>query len=147
MMRTVRLLFIIAISIGLYGCHGDFSELGDGYIWIEKSVGLTTDEKTGTYEPIIHEEIIEYNNNLNFIIAHQKIREPYEDMIIVDAIKYSKGAEADSLRNLLKKMIRIKECYWIIDKKKHLVFGPMKKTDFLKKKKELGIEMELNSLH
>lgn len=127
--------------------HGDFCELGNGYIWSEKKIGLMLNEEVGTYEPIIHEEITEYNNNLNFIIAHQKIREPYEDMIIVDAIKYSKGAEADSLRNLFNKMIRIKECYWIIDKKKHLVFGPMEKSDFSKKKKELGIEMELNSLH
>lgn len=112
-----------------------------------KKIGLMLNEEVGTYEPIIHEEITEYNNNLNFIIAHQKIREPYEDMIIVDAIKYSKGAEADSLRNLFNKMIQIKGCYWIIRKKDSAVFGPMEKSDFLKKKKELGIEMELNSLH
>lgn len=127
--------------------HGDFCELGNGYIWSEKKIGLMLNEEVGTYEPIIHEEITEYNNNLNFIIAHQKIREPYEDMIIVDAIKYSKGAEADSLRNLFNKMIQIKGCYWIIRKKDSAVFGPMEKSDFLKKKKELGIEMELNSLH
>lgn len=145
-MNTMKPLFVIIILTVLYGCHGDFCELGDGYIWIEKMIGFTTDERTGTFEPVVYQEITEYNNDLNFIIAHQTMGEMAEELIL-SSIRYSKMNEADSLWILYSKMLRIKECYWIIDKKKHLVFGPMEKSDYFKKKKKLRIEMELNSLH
>ena len=142
-MKALKILLFITMLPCLYGCHGDYHEFGDGYVWVEGCIGLTTNEKTRTFEQIIHERIKKYNIDDNYIIAHQKIKDSVEDMVIAYDIETSKGAKADSLRKLLDDMIRIKDCYWIIDKKQHQVFGPMEKSEFLKKKKSLGIKMEL----
>ncbi len=51
----------------------------------------------------------------------------------------------DSLKTLFNRIMEIQDCYWIINKNAHKIFGPMKKSDFYKLKSRLKINMNLES--
>lgn len=51
----------------------------------------------------------------------------------------------DSLKTLFNRIMEIQDCYWIINKNAHKIFGSMKKSDFYKLKSRLKINMNLES--
>ena len=66
-------------------------------------------------------ECIEYESELSMYLAHREL------------------AELDSLVNMIEKMIRIRECYWIVQKRDTTVLGPFSEDEFDEKCKILGI--------
>lgn len=142
----MRVLFVFILII-FCSCHGDYADLGNGYIWIEDSIGKSINEETGQFEFVIYPRTVDYNVDEFYIIAHQIMTDPDTGMpiidVLVDRITCAKGKEADSLRTLFNKMMEIQDCYWIIDKNTHKVLGPMRKSEFYKMKNKLRINMDL----
>ena len=144
----MRVLFIFILII-FCSCHGDYADLGNGYIWVERTIGKKINEDIGTFEYVIYPDIVEYNVDEFYIIAHQTMinNDTGETYIyeIAYQINTTKGKESDSLKTLFNKMMEIQDCYWIINKNAHKIFGPMRKSDFYKLKSRLKINMNLES--
>jgi len=117
--------------LSLYACHGDYRELGDGYLFVNWSIALKCDNMN--IKCLVYPFITEYNYNDKFIIAHLPLENLCYEMVI-DDINNAKGHEKDFLKQKFEKMKHIKDCYWIILKEDGRTFGPMSKSEFYVKK-------------
>ena len=54
----MRVLFIYILII-FCSCHGDYADLGNGYIWVERTIGKKINEDIGTFEYVIYPDIVD----------------------------------------------------------------------------------------
>jgi hypothetical protein len=86
--------------------------------------------KDGFYDDIILGEIVDYDFDKNFIIVLRNASEKAE-LYFGDHPLWSQQHGKDSIQ------------YWIIDKNKRVVYGPLMESEFSLKRKELGVSKEL----
>lgn len=137
-----KIFILIPVILIIIGCHGDYCDLGDGYIYIEKSIGLKTGDH-GQFRTVIYPYIKKYENGNRFIHVLQQPDTSYINEEIKFNITYLNGKEADSLRKISEEVKNIKEQYWIIDKQKSNVYGPLDNREYKDKCDSLGISLTL----
>ena len=71
----------------------------------------------------------------------------YDGSEFYDVSSKQDKKEKDSLLNQFSKLKEMKNCYWIIDKETNLVMGPMTKSDFDRKCKELHVKAKMRRFH
>ena len=141
-MKAIKSTVLIIISIlMLIGCienlniHGDYNEIDNKYVYGDGTLFMFENKETKSMKIIIPFLIADYNHNDDYIIACQiadfnsllldyGIGVPagmfnYKDSLYEDSINKSlrTSQEMDSLERLYKKILKIGECYWIVEKK------------------------------
>ena len=99
--------------------HGDYWDLGNGYSYCEKSI-CKQDEK-GVDTLVLFPEIIDYAYNERYIVAYQEFDPTSIDNDTVwlrKEIKY------------YQQMKKQKKIFWVIDKVKDRVYGPLNKSRY-----------------
>ena len=137
-----KIFILIPVIFIIIGCHGDYYDLGDGYIYIEKSIGLKTGDH-GQFKTVIYPYIKEYENSDRFIYVLQQPDTSYINEEIEFDRTYLNGEKVDSLRKISEEMQNIKELYWIIDKQKNNVYGPLSNREYKDKCDSLSISLSL----
>lgn len=168
-MKAIKSTVLIIISIlMLIGCienlnmHGDYNELDDKYVYGDGTLFMFENKETKSMKIIIPFLIADYNHNDDYIIACQiadsnsllldyGIGVPagmfnYKDSLYEDSINKSlrTSQEMDSLERLYKKILKIGECYWIVEKKAEHVLGPMNKKEFSTVCNQRNIKLRLD---
>ena len=142
-----KFAFILSLSIltSISGCL-KYPDLGDGYRFINEgkdALEIVNSENT----VIISQSILEYAFDSTFIIASQC---PWDSIPNIRTMNYKEANEAFEQSAFRQ--------YWIINKKEKSeysldtlskfarysnVYGPLKKDEYLQKRKELKIPKEL----
>lgn len=129
MKKTIVLILVLVLSIILFFTLGiDEQDLGDNYYYLPKYDAIDVGYPGGAiiyksqqkylYSDIkIKEEVINVNNDGNFILAIQKS----------DSSSFGKGSLG----------------YFIIVKNTDLVYGPYDKKSYMQKRKELSVPKKL----
>ena len=169
-MKAIKNTVLIIISIlMLIGCienlniHGDYNEIDNKYVYCNGSLCMFEDEKTKSLKTLIPFNVVDYDYNDDYIIAFQIadsralmleycIGVPagscnnYRDSLYEDSINKSLHTphELDSLKKLCKNIMKIGECYWIINKKSEHVIGPMNKKEFSTVCNQRNIKLRLD---
>ena len=123
-------LKVLIVVLVLTGCHGDYWELGNRYIYLDGTICYEFPSKDDAVRPIkiiICQHVLNYEVYENYIFVYQQVDKDY----IKDVYE---GKEMDKR---VKKSLSMKYCYWIIDTKKNIVYGPYYRTQYEKKKKEI----------
>lgn len=145
-MRKFIYIFIVLL---LSGCHDDYWELGDSYVYNNGCIYYVIDtcHRDGVryegLEELVPFDVHNFGYNEHYIIAYQKPDSAYYidfNQTIPDSTTCFQE-KADSLETLLGKMLSIQNCYWIIRKKDKRVFGPMSESDFNRRCKRMGISI------
>lgn len=113
---------VIFILIGLLvtSCiHGDYWDLGNGYSYCAKSI-CKQDEK-GVDTLVLFPEIIDYAYNERYIVAHQNFDSAALDN---DTVWFGKDIK------YYQQMKKQKKIYWVIDKVKDTIYGPLDKNRY-----------------
>ena len=113
---------VIFILIGLLvtSCiHGDYWDLGNGYSYCERSI-CKQDEK-GVDTLVLFPEIIDYAYNERYIVAYQKFDPASLDNDTVWFGKEIKYYQQMKLQG---------RTFWIIDKIKEKIYGPLDKSRY-----------------
>lgn len=136
-----HLLYIIMplSIIAIVACHGDYNDLGNGFIYSERAV-FYQNKDCDYGRLVIEDDVCGYGLDSDYITIFQMPNhDSYEEC---DSLEYGTGEEKIKSRYsndvIFKKSISERESliksthspYWIIDKKKHLVFGPMNKKEY-----------------
>ena len=149
-MRTFFCIFIVLL---LSGCHDDYWDLGDSYVYNNcyiYHIGDVHHNKRGSYdeyEELVPFEVVDFAYDENYIIAYQKPDSAVYRQISFDSYKNTTDstklsqAKIDSLESMLDSMLRIQECYWIICKKDKKVYGPMNEFDFKQRCKQMNVKL------
>jgi hypothetical protein len=150
-----NIILIIAL-LGITSCGISFSDinlsLGDGYYFLGE--GRSQSYIYCTYnigkpaidEIVIWPTVLSYDYDGNFIVVKQS---PNRDVISQNLTYFRDISEikADSViltDTLFVKMFTYDTCYWIINKKDKILNGPFDLSDFIQKKKSLGVSKRLN---
>ena len=145
-MRKFLYIFIVLL---LCGCHDDYWELGDSYVYNNGCIYYVIDtcHRDGVryegLEELVPFDVHNFGYNEHYIIAYQKPDSAYYigfNQTIPDSTTRFQE-KADSLETLLGKMLSIQNCFWIIRKKDKRVFGPMSESDFNRRCKRMGISL------
>lgn len=145
-MRKFLYIFIVLL---LCGCHDDYWELGDSYVYNNGCIYYVIDtcHRDGVryegLEELVPFDVHNFGYNEHYIIAYQKPDSEYYigfNQTIPDSTTRFQE-KADSLETLLGKMLSIQNCFWIIRKKDKRVFGPMSESDFNRRCKRMGISL------
>lgn len=113
---------VIFILIGLLvtSCiHGDYWDLGNGYSYCEK--GIYKQDEQGVDTLVLFPEIIDYAYNEQFIVAHQNFDSAALDN---DTVWYGKDIKYYQQMKLQGRT------FWIIDKVKDTIYGPLDKSRY-----------------
>ncbi|MGC9342681.1 MAG: hypothetical protein ACP5E3_08280 [Bacteroidales bacterium] len=152
----MRYLKAIILILSITSCGISFSDinlnLGDGYYFLGEGRSQSyiystyNIEKPAIDEIVIWPTVISYDFDGNFIIVKQS---PNRDVISQNLTYFRDISEikADSIiltDTSFVKMLTYDTCYWIIDKKDKILNGPFDLSDFIKKKKSLGVSKRLN---
>ncbi|MDY0318328.1 MAG: DUF3997 domain-containing protein [Candidatus Izemoplasmatales bacterium] len=138
MKKWIITIVIILLLLVLYLIWGGVNEqdLGDHYYYLPKYEALDLGFPDGAIiyksaqrnvfsDVKIHKNVISVNNNKDFIIAIQQ-----DDSVNIKSTQ-SIVLDSNSLH------------YFIIAKQKDMVYGPLSKNEYLKKRKELNIPHNL----
>lgn len=113
-----------------------FPDLGDGYSLAYNSVndiGIATDESESGCVWEVYGAIIDYSFDSTFILAIEKPRDSVKGFVNnTNALKKNVAYNKSNFKQ-----------YWIINKKTRMKYGPLKFDDYLNKKKELNIPINL----
>lgn len=142
----MRKIVYSVISMALFilcGCHGDPWDIGDHYTYmngnIYRKIGHTY------YGPslniVIPGYVCSFNYDDKYIIAHQKA--DYLSCTEMTEIVHDNN-KIDSVKAVYDKIMKLRDCYWIIIQKTDEVFGPLDKKSFFIKCKELSIKICLD---
>ena len=113
---------VIFILIGLLvtSCiHGDYWDLGNGYSFCEK--GIYKQNEQGVDTLVLFPEIIDYAYNERYIVAYQKF-----DPASLDNDTVWQRKEIRYYQQMKKQ----KKIYWVIDKVKDTIYGPLDKNRY-----------------
>jgi len=137
-MRKV-LVYLTYVSIVMCSCHGDYYDMGDGYIYTNREIAKSLESGFGYthIEPLIPRKVLNFACDKDYIIAYQKPDRDWFDFAEEDVPK----EKIDSLEQLYNKICDIHDCYWIIIKKSGQRFGPLGKKEFKKQCKKMGIKL------
>ena len=141
MKRIVYMLYLFVLLLS--GCHGDFSNLGDGYVYVNGEIGKR--ESGGglgyfPYKSLVPVHVMNYNYDSKYVIVYQIPEIDWFD----DKKRYAPQKDIDSLQSLYKKMIAIRHCYWIICKQDGKVYGPLNKEEFALKCDSMNCNLYLD---
>jgi hypothetical protein len=118
--------------------------MGEGYIYSNREIGKQLEGGGFGYipfKPLIPRQVLNFTCDNDYIIAYQIPSREWFDFETGNAITKEKK---DSLEQLYNKMYDIHYCYWIIDKKKDQLYGPLDKKEFEKRCKKMGVKLKLN---
>ncbi|WP_139261375.1 DUF3997 domain-containing protein [Xylanibacter ruminicola] len=144
----MRKLLYIYIVLLLCGCHDSYFELGDSYIYESGRINKLMDK--GTITILVPDQVLNYEFDDNYVIAYQKPDSAYYREYYINAFKENSDSTirsqkmTDSLETLLKKMLSVPDCYWIIRKQDAKVFGPMSESDFNRMCKKLNVLIKMD---
>ncbi len=137
MKKVTSYLAIILLLLSLTGCPGSVDsftrkELVNGYVFYEEG-GFPLICRDVPDRRCIPAVVKSYDFDKNYIIALQN---EYK-FTTYEAEKYSikQQYEVINKKGVLK--------YWIIDNINDSIYGPLKKDEYLNKRKELGVPSEL----
>jgi hypothetical protein len=121
--------FFFCLILLLLSCTSDvIKDLGEGYFLREEGADvkdILCEKPNGKEIPA---SVIAYDFDKDFIIAKQKPKLP-QDPLYDKKYNYKRGGE--------------EFYYWIINKKKHIVIGPMDKLEFQKEREKHRISESL----
>lgn len=148
-MRKIFFLFVLLLFCG---CHDDYWELGDSYVYDNGYIYYLVSDNYSKgihehYEELVPFEVQNFGFDEQNIIAYQKPDSAEFTRFSIDIYKDSADsirayqANIDSLESVLDSMLRIQNCYWIISKKNKKVFGPMSEFDFNRRRSKMGINL------
>ena len=140
-MRKV-LVYLTYVSIVMCSCHGDYYDMGDGYIYTNREIAKSLESGFGYthIEPLIPRKVLNFACDKDYIIAYQKPDRVWFDFAEEDVPK----EKVDSLEQLYNKICDIHDCYWIIIKKNGQLYGPMEKKEFEKRCKRMGVKIKMD---
>lgn len=130
------------------GSGSPFYELGDDYARYPEEhtiIKIVTRFADGqhTFKHLIPGpgDVVEGSYDNNYIIAHQRYDEFYSTIVPAfnSIINEHNG---DSIVTDIEFLRKMKDCYWIIYKKKDIVAGPFNKHDFEVRCKKEGINLK-----
>ena len=139
-----RIILLCSLIITICGCHGDYGDLGGGYIYTNREIGRIEDGGGWGYTPyksIIPSQVLDFNYNKAYIVAFQI---PDKEWLRYRKETVSNDKE-DSIEALYKEMCKIHHCYWIICKKTGEVFGPLNIDTLISKGDSLNCHLTLKS--
>lgn len=129
-MKVLNWYIVLSFVLILQCCTSDYTKnLGGGYFFRNEGGDLQDilcEEPKGGEIP---STVIAYDYDKNFIIALQRPKLP-QDILYEKNYNYESGANTTY--------------YWLIIKKNHLVFGPLKENEFIEVKKKYKIPESLN---
>lgn len=129
-MKVLNWYIVLSFVLILQCCTSDYTKnLGGGYFFRNEGGDLQDilcEEPKGGEIP---STVIAYDYDKNFIIALQRPKLP-QDILYKKNYNYESGANTTY--------------YWLIIKKNHLVFGPLKENEFIEVKKKYKIPESLN---
>ena len=99
--------------------HGDYWDLGNGYSYSEKSICKQNEKGVDTL--VLFPEIIDYAYNERYIVAYQKF-----DPASLDNDTVWQRKEIRYYQQMKKQ----KKVYWVIDKVKDTIYGPLDKSRY-----------------
>ncbi len=128
-MKRLNRFYLLLLITAIVSCtENPERNLGSGYVLT--GFGITTEiyKKVSDKEDkeVLLGEIVDYSFNDNFILVHrevsQKVKEHFNDHAYSEIMR---GGDATQ--------------YWIIQKQKDSVIGPLHKNEYLLKRSELDI--------
>ena len=121
-----------------------FKTLRASYLQVGNFSKIKEETKNSLYGDIlIWPQVLNYDYDDKYIIVYQV----YDGSEFYDVSSKQDKKEKDSLLNQFSKLEEMKNCYWIIDKETNLVMGPMTKSDFDRKCKELHVKAKMRRFH
>ena len=117
-MKQVVVFTFLGLLV-ISGCHGDYWDLGNGYSFCEK--GIYKQDEQGVDTLVLFPEIIDYAYNEQFIVAHQNFDSAALDN---DTVWFGKDIK------YYQQMKKQKKVYWVIDKVKDSIYGPLNKSRY-----------------
>ncbi len=99
--------------------HGDYWDLGNGYSFCEKGIYKQNEQDVDTL--VLFPEIIDYAYNEQFIVAHQNFDSAAFDN---DTVWFGKDIKYYQQMKLQGRT------FWIIDKIKEKIYGPLDKNRY-----------------
>lgn len=129
-MKCCFWLKVLIVVLVLTGCHGDYWELVNRYIYLNGTICYEFPSKDDAVKPIeiiVCQHVLNYEVYDNYIFVYQQVNKK-------DTKDVYEGKEMDKR---VKKSLSMKYCYWIIDTKKNIVYGPYYRAQYEKKKKEI----------
>lgn len=127
--------FLLTSCLGVF-----YIDLGNHYAWYEDRIIvriLEEKENSLSWDILIRPQVLNYDYDDKFIIAYQV----YDGSFYYDSLQ--RENERDSLFAQFEVLKKMKYSYWIINKESGQVFGPLRKTEFVRKCEELGVEAKL----
>jgi len=143
MTDIVKALLLLAILLFLDSCHDSYSDLGNDYVYTNRVIAKV--EKYNQYKTldiVIWDQVLNYSYSEKYIIAYQipDLGELWES-----CRGHHTETEKDSIDEQARLMNTIHHCFWIICKQSNKIFGPMKKSVFIEKCKEIGVDVQFDS--
>jgi hypothetical protein len=124
-------------------CHGDFNDIGNGYVFSNGEIVKRIRGGGNGYfpfEPLIPNQVLSYNYDSRYIVAYQI---PEKEWLEFKKSYVSKEV-ADSLQILYNNMVNIHHCYWIVCKKDGNIYGPLNKNKYMLMCDSLDCHLSLN---
>ena len=148
MCRKNKKIVALFLSCFLISCLGGVSyiNLGSHYAWVESREIVKIKEEVENslyYDVIIRPQVLNFADDEKYIIVYQV----YDESEYYDVSAIQSTVERDSLLAQFARMKKIKYCYWIIDKEADKVMGPMRKSEYDRKCKELQVKAEMQNFH
>lgn len=137
-------ILLSCLIIIVCGCHGDYGDLGSGYIYTNREIGRIENGGGWGYTPyksIVPNEVMDFIYDKAYIVA---IQIPDKEWLQYKKETVSND-KIDSIEVLYKEMCMIHHCYWIICKKTEEVFGPLNYETFISKGDSLNCNLTLKS--
>ena len=117
-MKQVVVFTFLGLLV-ISGCHGDYWDLGNGYSFCEK--GIYKQNEQGVDTLVLFPEIIDYAYNERYIVAYQKFDPALLDN---DTVWFGKDIKYYQQMKLQGRT------FWIIDKVKDTIYGPLDKSRY-----------------
>ena len=128
-----------------------FDELGNDYArdlddnCIVKITSRSPNGELNTIKTLIPGKVQNCSYDDNHIIVYQKYDKLYSNLDLpLDNDTTVSEHYRDSIKAGIERLRKMKECYWIIYKKKDIIAGPFNKHDFDIKCKKEGIDLEFS---
>lgn len=138
-----KIIYILFAFIFI-SCHDSYVNLGDDYVYMNRSI--VKQKKKGDVSEVtflVTPQVLNFNYDDNYIIAFSL---PDKDDDVRYWIAYGTTSDIqDSLNMQFEIMKEIGDCYWIIQKKKNKVIGPLTSDEFDRKCREIGVKCKLDS--
>ena len=121
----MKIIVLVLLLIGVNSCSDYTKYLGDGYYYRYEGGDIKDISNEWPHRGQIPSTVVDYAYNRRFILASQVPKLP-QDILYEKEYEYKEGPNA--------------VYYWIIDKKKHIVYGPLVFYEYVKFRKKLNIK-------